>query len=160
MAPVLYLLQDEGLLDFLTALRAVLLLLLWRFRTDVRSALKAELELLAIAGWWCVRNVVTTVTISGLAESVTLRGQGAPAMLAATPHIPWARGVDVMLTSHLYFCGWSSLTVRSWMYNLFLAAAAAVMGLIPPLRRAPVLQLASIYGFFWLGQLYSILLQF
>src|ERR1039458_860724 len=76
------------------------------------------------------------------------------------PHVPWVRAVDLILVSHLYFCGWSSLTVRSWMYHVFFAIAMlAALGLIVQLRRPAVFWLVGIYGFFWLGQLYNVLLQ-
>ena len=116
---------------------------------------------MALAGWWYVRNVVTTGTFSGLAEPIMLRGRGVIAMLGAIPHIPWVRAVDVILVSHLYFCGWSSLTVRSWMYHVFFAIAMlAALGLIVQLRRPAVFWLVAVYGFFWLGQLYNVLLQY
>jgi hypothetical protein len=82
-------------------------------------------------------------------------------MLAAVPHIPWVHAVDVILVSHLYFCGWSSLTVRSWMYHVFFAIVIlAALGLTVQLRRPAVLWLVGIYGFFWLGQLYNVLLHY
>ena len=146
---------------FLTALPAVLLLLLHKYRRSRASGLTASAITVAIAGWWYVRNVVTTGTLSGLAETVTLRDRGVTAMLAAIPHVPWVRAVDVILVSHLYFCGWSSLTVRSWMYHVFFAIAMlAALGLIVQLRRPGVFWLVGIYGFFWLGQLYNVLLQY
>ena len=89
-----------------------------------------------------------------------LRGRGVTAMLAAIPHVTWVHAVDVILVSHLYFCGWSGLTVRSWMYHIFFAIAMlAALGLIVQLRRPAVFWLVGIYGFFWLGQLYNALLQ-
>ena len=82
-------------------------------------------------------------------------------MLAAIPRIPWVRAVDVILVSHLYFCGWSSPTVRSWMYHVFFAIGmVAALGLIVQLRRPAVVWLAGIYGFFWLGQLHNVLLHY
>jgi hypothetical protein len=146
---------------FLTAVPAVLLLLFYKYARAWASALTTSVVTVAIAGWWYARNVVTTGTFSGLAESVMLRDRGVPAMLAAVPHIPWVHAVDVILLSHLYFCGWSSLTVRSWMYHVFFVIAIlAALGLIVQLRRPAVFWLAAIYGFFWLGQLYNVWLQY
>lgn len=146
---------------FLTAVPAVLLLLFYKYGRAWVAALTTSVITVAIAGWWYVRNEVTTGTLSGLAESVTLRDRGVRAMLAAIPHIPWVHAVDVILVSHLYFCGWSGLTVRSWMYHVFFAIAMlAALGLIVQWRRPAVFWLVSIYGFFWLGQLYNVLLQY
>src|SRR5216684_1625213 len=139
---------------FLTAVPAVLLLLFYKYGRAWATAVTTSVITVVIAGWWYVRNVMTTGTFSGLAEPVMLRDRGVTAMLAAIPHIPWVRAVDVILVSHLYFCGWSSLTVRGWMYHVFFAIAMlAALGLIAQLRRPGVLWLVGIYGFFWLGQL-------
>lgn len=92
---------------------------------------------------------------------MTLHDRGITALLTAVAGVPWVRAVDVILVSHLYFCGWSSLTVRSWMYHVFFAIAMlAAIGLIQRVRRPEMLWLASVYGFFWLGQLYNVLLQY
>jgi hypothetical protein len=146
---------------FLTAVPATLWLLFYKFRRAWVAPLTASVIAVAIAGWWYVRNVVTTGTFSGLAEAVMLRDRGANAMLSVIPRIPWVHAVDVILVSHLYYSGWSGLTVRSWMYHVFFAIAMlAALGLIVQLRRPAVLWLVGIYGFFWLGQLYNVLLQY
>ncbi len=113
----------------------------------------------AIAGWWYLRNLVTTGTLSGLSESVMLRSVGFFGMLRRVPSVPWKTALDAILFSHLYFAGWSSLMVRSWMYHVFyLVAAAAAVGLIWQMRKEPVRLLFAIYGLFWIGQLYNVLL--
>jgi hypothetical protein len=139
----------------------VLLLLLYRYRKAWLPTLTACATAAAIAGWWYCRNLATTGTLSGLAETVMLRHKPAAALLPAIFRIPWLRAVDVILVSHLYFCGWSSLTVRSWMYHLFFAIVlVAAVGLLAQLRRPPVAWLAVIYGFFWLGEFYNVFLQY
>ncbi len=146
---------------FLTAVPAVLLLLLYKYRRAWAPTATACATAVAIAGWWYARNLATTGTFSGLAEAVTLRKTGVTAMLAAIPHIPWGHATDVILASHLYFFGWSSLTVRGWMYHVFFAIVAlAALGLVRQLSRPAVWWLAAIYGFFWLGQLYNVVLQY
>jgi len=145
---------------FLTAVPAVLFLVFDKYRKAWVAALTTPVIAGTMAGWWYVRNVATTGTLSGLAEPVMLRNRGL-AMLPAIPHIPWVHAVDVILVSHLYFCGWSGLTVRSWMYHVFFAIAMlAALGLTVQLRRPAVFWLVGIYGFFWLGQLYNVLLQY
>ncbi len=147
---------------FLTAVPAVVLLLVYKYRRAWAPLLTAAAMPVALAGWWYARNLATTGTLSGLAEPVMLQHTGTGAMLSAIPRIPWGHATDVILTTHLYFCGWSSLTVRSWMYHVFFALAAlAAVGLAAQLRR-PGLWLwpAAVYGFFWLGQLYNVVLQY
>ena len=145
---------------FLTAVPPVILLLLYRYRHARVAAFTTPVVTLIIAGWWYVRNVVTTGTLSGQAESVILRGKSVVAMVPAIFHIPWLRTVDVILVSHLYYCGWSALGVRSWMYHIFFAIALlAALGLTVQLRRPAVVWLVAVYSFFWLGQLYNVFLQ-
>jgi hypothetical protein len=146
---------------FLTAVPGVLLLLFYKYRKAWVAGLTTCAIAVAIAGWWYVRNVVATGTFSGLPETVMLRGRSVTALLPAIFHIPWVRAVDVILVSHLYYCGWSALGARSWMYHVFFAIAIfAALGLIVQLRRPVVVWLAALYGCFWLGQLYNVFLQF
>jgi hypothetical protein len=146
---------------FLTAVPAVFVLLIYKRGRAWMPAFASVLAAGAVAGWWYIRNIVTTGTLSGLAESVTLRDRSLGALFTTAAHLPWVRAVDVILVSHLYFCGWSSLTVRSWMYHVFFAIAAlAVIGLMPRVRKPAVLWLASLYSLFWLGQIYNVLLQY
>lgn len=146
---------------FLTAVPAVALLLLFQIRTGWLPALTTSATALAIAGWWYIRNAAITGAPSGLAESVTLHNRGFVSVLATIPRIPWVHAVDVILVSHIYFSGWSSLTVRSWMYRVFFAIIiVAAVGLILRVRRPPVLWLLTIYAFFWAGQFYNVLLQY
>lgn len=146
---------------FLTAVPAVLLLLVYAYGRKYRPALIPIALAFAIAGWWYVRNLVTTGTLSGLAEPIILRTLGTPAMIRTIPAIPWLRGVDVILQSHLYFCGWSSLAVRSWTYHLFYAIViVAALGVLMKIKRPAILWLLALYGTFWIGQLYNVWLQF
>jgi len=112
-----------------------------------------------MAGWWYGYNLRTTGTLSGLSESVMLRGMGAGEMARQAVGIGWAKAIDAIFFSHLYFGGWSSLTVRSWMYHLFyLAILAGAVGLVWVLRRPAILTLLLVYLCFWLGQLYNVAL--
>jgi Dolichyl-phosphate-mannose-protein mannosyltransferase len=121
---------------------------------------RAVLVALAVAGWWYIRNLWTTGTLSGLSESVMLRHTSLPEMLRTIPRVPWRTAVDSILLSHLYFGGWSSLTVRSWMYHLFyLVIAVAAVGGVWAIRKNPALRpLAAVYAAFWLAQLYNVVL--
>jgi hypothetical protein len=140
---------------FLTAIPA--LLVAWRGKP--RRALAAAAIGVAVSGWWYAYNLRTTGTLSGLSESVTLRGVGVGEMLHQAMAIDWLKACDSILFSHLYFGGWSSLTVRSWMYHLFyIAMLAAAVGLVRLVRRPAIVTLLAIYLCFWVGQLYNVVL--
>jgi 4-amino-4-deoxy-L-arabinose transferase-like glycosyltransferase len=151
---------------FLTAIPALLAVLIYRWlqargkRRDIamRAALLISIGLL-LGGWWYVRNMRTTGTLAGLSESVMLREVGPGEMLRQAAGLNWLKAIDAIFFSHLYFGGWSSLTVRSWMYHLFyVAILAAAIGLFRLLRLPAILTLLLIYLSFWLGQLYNVVL--
>lgn len=143
---------------FLTAIPALFLILIPLGRTALACGI---LPAIPIAAWWYVHNLLTTGTLSGLSESVTLRGYGSASMLARLPEVPWGTAVDSILLSHLWYGGWSGLTLRSWMYHLFyVIMLAALAGCALRLRSAQHLRALWIYIFFWLGQLYNVLLIF
>lgn len=138
---------------FLTAVPAIFLVRGWR-------SWKALAVAAAISGWWYARNLVTTGTLTGLSESVMLRDLGAWGVLGRASTLNWRTAADSILFSHLYFGGWSSLTVRSWMYHLFYAVAlVAAVGLVRRWHERPVQVLAAVYALFWLGELYNALLE-
>lgn len=145
---------------FLTAILALGWLLVIK-RRDPRAALIAGGCALPIAGWWYVRNILTTGTLAGLTESVMIRPGGAFAVLRAAPSIHWIAAIDSVLFPHLYSGGWSWLALRSWMYHLLYAVIAlAVVGLFRVLRRPEIQWLLAVYLAFWLGLLYHIALLF
>jgi len=153
---------------FLAALPAIVLLLayeFWRARGRRRTVLISGLIIgctsAAFAGWWYVRNLLTTGTWSGLSEALMLRKMGAGTMLAQAGAVDWRGAIDAILLSHIWFGGWSSLTVRSWMYHVFYAVIlVAAIGLVRYVRQPPVLALLAIYGSFWAAQLYNVMLEF
>jgi hypothetical protein len=154
---------------FLAAIPPVALLLaygLWPERSKPRPALmRAFLTAscaLAISGWWYIRNVVDTGTLSGLSESEMVSGKvSAAGLLSRVREIDWRAAVDSILLSHLWFGGWSSLTIRSWMYHvLYLVIALAALGVVRQLRQPAILAVMAVYAAFWLGQLYNVLLLF
>jgi 4-amino-4-deoxy-L-arabinose transferase-like glycosyltransferase len=158
---------------FLTAIPALAVLYLWRIwrakekRAWIYQAVATCGASLLIAGWWYIRNRVTTGAWSGLSESVMLRHGTWRQFLEGIGRVPWLKAVDSILVSHIWFGGWSSLTVRSWMYHaLFLVAAFAIAGVTSTfwrraeVRRSSLYPLLALYGFFWLGQFYNVLLLF
>jgi hypothetical protein len=155
---------------FLTAIPALGLLYIWRMWRSKRF-LKCIAEAacvfgvaLLIAGWWYVRNRITTGSWSGLLETVKLVNYTLPQFAAGALRVQWRNALDSILLSHVWFGAWSSLGVRSWMYHLlFLIAAMGAVGVVVALfqrgeRKKFIVPLAAIYGFFWLGQLYNVLL--
>jgi len=159
---------------FLTALIPVALLYLWLFcrpdssarppgtvRSSCIGACATFLIALAISAWWYIHNLVATGTLSGLSEAVILRRSGVGEIVSGALDVPWLTALDSILFSHLYYGGWSSLMVRSWMYHLFyVLILLAAVGLIRAVRRPAMLWLLSVYAAFWLGQLYNVVLIF
>jgi len=140
---------------FLTAIPAVLVVL-WGKRSPFRALFAVGLSTL-VAGWWYLRNLRTTGTLSGLSESVMLRGIGPGELARQAAGIHWGKAIDAIFLSHLYFGGWSSLTVRSWMYHLFyVAILAAAAGLVRAFKQPAIRTLLAVYLCFWLGQLYNV----
>jgi hypothetical protein len=153
---------------FLAAVPAIVVVLLyrfWRARGRRRQVLFEALIIgsvsTALAGWWYARNVVTTGTLSGLSESVMLRGMGVSSMLGKVSAVHWRGAIDSILFSHLWFGGWSGLTVRSWMYHLFYALILlAALGLCRMARQSAIFVPAAVYGTFWVALLYDVLILF
>jgi hypothetical protein len=138
---------------FLAAFPPVALLLLWKCRRP--RALLVPLVTLAIAGWWYVRNLLTTGTLSGMWESAVQPTATLGAQLHHATRVPWLATIDSILFSHLWLGAWSTLTVRSWMYHLFyLLIAIAMLGLAFRMSASAIRILAVFVLTFWLGQLY------
>ena len=143
-----------GLLTKAYFLAAIPALLLFRRNWNWRAAVPVVPALC-----WYARNLWTTGTVAGLSESVMLRHTSWGEMARAAMRLPWLRAIDAILFSHIYFGGWSSLTVRSWMYHVFyLAIAAAAVGLVGSWRKPGIRWLLAVCGVFWAAQLYNALL--
>lgn len=158
---------------FLTAIPAVGAILVWRFARDWdwrgagRDFAAALGVCVAIAGWWYAHNRVTTGTWTGLNEAVMLRQSTWGHFVDGVVRVRWERAVDAILMSHVWYGGWSSLVVRSWMYHFFFVAGAiAAAGVAVEWwrsamdRRTGLFVLLAVYGCFWIGQLYNVLLLF
>ncbi len=110
----------------------------------------------ALAGWWYARNVSGSGTLSGMVEAAATRNVSFFQVLAHAASVNWLKVTDGVLLSYLYFGGWSSLTVRAWMYHVFyVAIAAAALGLALRVRGAAFACLAGFYLCFWAGQYYQ-----
>lgn len=156
---------------FLTALPPVAVLLAWKCRRD-RRALLVPITTAIIAGWWYVRNQLTTGAVSGMLESVALPHATLGDQLRQAGRIHWAGVIDSVMFSHLWLGSWSTLMVRSWMYHFLylliaLAAAGLVWDALRPARTSQVRAalpafaiLAMFFLVFWLGQLYHAIVLF
>lgn len=144
---------------FLTAIPGVFLLLrTWRSRA-------ITLGVAALASfWWFLLNRIRTGTWTGLTESVMLKDSGSANLALQAGRVNWRGALDSILISHIWFGGWSGLQVRSWIYHSFMAIAlAACIGLAIRWRRGQTKELAApamLYAWFWIGQLYNVMLLF
>lgn len=153
---------------FLAAIPALAILIAYVFRRDRTERLRVlagasiiAAASLSIAGWWYLRNLRITGAISGLSEDAMLRGVSQMAILHRAGEVHWLRAIDAILLSHLWYGGWSGLTVRSWMYHLFYALIVlAAVGLVRVIRQPAIAALAVVYAAFWAGQFYNVLLLF
>ena len=114
----------------------------------------------AIAGWWYAHNVQTTGTASGLLEAVTVSSLAAGEFWSRAVHANYRAAIDAIFLSHVWFGGWSALTIRSWMYHLFYwVIALAAIGAMRRQARG-LAGAAVIYFAFWTALLYYTALLF
>jgi 4-amino-4-deoxy-L-arabinose transferase-like glycosyltransferase len=118
--------------------------------------------LLGIGWYW--RNHVLTGTWSGEENNVAAMHSGMIHVLAVAGKVKWLGGITSILVSHIWFGGWSFLKLPKPVYLIFaLGIALALIGLgiglwKDQLRSGGLFVLLGVYGFFWLGLLYDILL--
>jgi len=159
---------------FLTSIPALLFLFLWLIWRDRNSPGKARhlaihaafvfAVALVIGGWWYLRNYLQTGTVSGLDEALMLRNISFAEKRAAFFHLDWHAAFDTVLLSHIWYAGWSLVGLRGSIYRVFryvffiAACGLAVSRLL--LRSPMVFGISVVYGFFWLGQCYQILMLF
>jgi len=159
---------------FLTALPALLVLfvgLIWQHRKDsgrareyATHAAVAFAIALGMGGWWYLRNIAQTGTLSGLDEALMLRGIGFAEKLDAAVRVDWYAAIDTVLLSHIWYSGWSLFALRRSIYRMFyyffFVATCGFVGSRQFLRSSSVLCILVLYGFFWLGQGYQIVMLF
>jgi hypothetical protein len=143
---------------FLSVAAAVILCLA---RLAWRKAVIAALIAAAVAGWWYVRTFMRTGSLSGEQADAAVQQIGASGILAAIPQIDWRHALDSTFVSHIWFGGWSFLTVRSWMYQAFaLIFIAAAIGLVRSRRVPGVQAIAFIYASLVAALAYHVLVNF
>jgi len=155
---------------FLTAVPALILLYVWcgkRSRRYKDLLVQASITLgiaLAISGWWYVRNYIQTGTLSGLDEAVMLRNMGMLEEIWKALGVNWVQAIAIIVSSHIWYGGWSLLALPKWIYFLgFGVFGASMYGIAKMLMRSrtpQVLLLLDFYTLFWMGQLYHIAMLF
>ena len=91
---------------------------------------------------------------------------GVAHLIAAIPHVNWIGGVTSVLVSHIWFGGWSFLKLPKPVYLIFLLGIVAiVIGVAKTIakdrfRSSALFVAFAIYGFFWLGLLYDVLITY
>jgi hypothetical protein len=118
----------------------------------------------AIGGWWYVRNYIQTGTISGLDEALMLANRGVDEKVMAVLHVNWPKALATILLSHVWYSGWSLLSLpRAMSYFSVVLVAALAVGLILAIRAKlspSTSAILNIYCWFWLGQLYHVVMLF
>jgi hypothetical protein len=125
---------------FLSCAATLALWMLWRVmkKAPAMATAKQACQVfglpVVLAGWWYVRNILLTGSVSGeqtdsFMQQMTLSGR-----LAALAGVQWWRALDTLFFSHIFVGGWSFLLVRAWMYHLLgtffvLAMVGVVIGL-------------------------------
>jgi 4-amino-4-deoxy-L-arabinose transferase-like glycosyltransferase len=153
---------------FLTAVPALLVIYLCSrnnhkpHRRRVRAAAVTLIISLTIAGWWYVRNLAQTATISGLDEALMVRSLSLGEKLRGIFHVKWVNAMATVILSHVWYGGWNLLALpRPVYYASFVLIIAGFCGLLKARRifeDAKLFSLLSIYAWFWLGQAHQILM--
>jgi 4-amino-4-deoxy-L-arabinose transferase-like glycosyltransferase len=149
-------------------------LLVWfgvRFRTNpkhLRLLLPVLALPIAVSGWWYVRNLKTTGSLSGEQLDAAAHVFSWTDKIRASFSINWLHALDSTMTGHTFACGWSLITVRSWMYHsvsfLWLMALIGVVSFLIQSKSKPGRQVVglalSIYGAMMTALAYHVLVSF
>jgi hypothetical protein len=124
---------------FLSPATAAIGLLLCSAERQWRRITIAVCFAIVIGGWWYVSTYLQTGSLSGEQGDVAAQRLGIVGIIAALPKVEWLRAIDSTFVSHIWFGGWSFLSVRSWMYHFFaIVFLGATVGLVK-VRRVRVL---------------------
>jgi Dolichyl-phosphate-mannose-protein mannosyltransferase len=156
---------------FLTTLPAILAIYVFQAfkmqlrRSEVLQHASVTFSIaVAIGGWWYVRTLYQTGTLSGLDEALMVRGMPFSERMIGLFEVRWIHAVATVLLSHIWYGGWSLLALPRWMYYVaFSVVGTAFAGMV----RAPINKLCNAivpmfvqYVFFWIGLLYQIWMLF
>ena len=123
-------------------------------RDAARQALAAAAVCGGIAGWWYVRTVLLTGSISGEQNDIAAH-HSAMSLATAASRLNWWRAFDFLAISHIWLGNWSFLVVRSWMYRVvegiaILGLAGAVLQFIRPRATLPRRDHLSLLALLWI----------
>ncbi len=155
---------------FLTAIPAYLAIAAYSFfrwrktrkATLFSAALGIGISLLVSFPWYWRAHALTH-TWSGEENDAAAAQHGIGHVIHSVFHVHWIGGVTSILVSHVWFGGWSFLKLPKPVYLLFaLGMGASAVGLVKVvaryrLRSGRLFVLIALYGFFWAGLLYDIL---
>ncbi|MEQ1884643.1 MAG: DUF2142 domain-containing protein [Bryobacteraceae bacterium] len=113
--------------------------------TTRQGSLAAFAVAMLIAGWWYLQTWWITGSLSG--EQLQAAAAGIPfaQKWSALFALPWRSVIDSAAYTHIWLSGWSFLSLRSWMYRVFEAAALlAAIGII--LRARRILRTGKVLG--------------
>ena len=125
------LLTKAYFLAFALLALAATAILIWRGRTQMKTALAGGILVLALAGPWYMRNLVLYKNVSGTHEAFD--GIGIRQALAAAPRINWVATTGFLARGSLWtgnnsFTSFSRSTLNIVLVLLFLALAAWGLG--------------------------------
>jgi hypothetical protein len=159
---------------FLTAIPALLFLFLWLIWRDRNSAGKPVYAIhaalvfvvaLVIGGWWYLRNIYADRHRFGPrrgldASECFIRGKA-----SAIFHLDWHAAFDTVLLSHIWYAGWSPDRIARLNLpgiSLHIVYSCLRPGGLKATTQKPqsCFLFPILYGFFWLGQCYQILMLF
>jgi 4-amino-4-deoxy-L-arabinose transferase-like glycosyltransferase len=91
---------------------------------------------MAASGWWYLRNLRLTGSLSGEQVDSASRALSWGTKARAALSVNWLGSLDSLVTGHTFACGWTVITVRAWMYHLISAIwLIAVLGVVAYLFR-------------------------
>ncbi len=155
---------------FLFAIPAFLAVALWsslRHKDErtliVRNAALGLLlaALISFGVYW--RNQLVTGSWSGEQDAVVAGHRSLWQLLMTVRHVNWYSGINSILISHVWYGGWSFLSLDKQVYQLStVVMAAAIFGVAKiffkqKAERGRLIVPFSLYLFFWVGLLCSIL---
>ncbi|HUI55538.1 MAG TPA: glycosyltransferase family 39 protein [Bryobacteraceae bacterium] len=158
------LLTKAFFLTALPALGAVVAWAVWRRRTSLGPAIAGFGLAAIVSGWWYVRNIGITGSLSGNVQDAALRHMPITERLGHAADVSWLTALDSIFFTHIWFGGWSFLQLRAWIYHVMaIVAGLALVGLaVAWAKRMPerrhLAALAAVYFFFCAGLAYHVLM--
>ncbi len=133
-----------------------------RRRVLLNAAVGLGLAVVISFGWYW-RNHALTGAWSGEQDDAIAARATLPHLMTAVRHVNWVGGVTSVLVSHTWFGGWSFLKLPKPVYLVFacgmgLALVGLMIGIFRNRLRSGQMAVAlAVYGCFWAGLFYDVL---